>query len=216
MNTEIRLSPASTVPLRHGSSARHRLTAVLLGLSLPLLAACSSSPATPATTDASGPTTAAATSDSNTPTPTVATNADAFCELAVQEKANSADNAAAMATLSEFINIVVSEGPPLADLNAWGSDLYVIAGRSAAFYENAAPYVAGTDVESDFAVMKTFFMTYTAPLAEIGRDSSDASTFLADASAFFQGPDVQASMTAAPTASQHIANYIAKTCPAIG
>ncbi len=97
--------------------------------------------------------------------PTIAANGDPFCDLAVQAQADARQLDNATGEFSTQMTNVVSGTAPVSDLNASGSTLYDIANSSTTFYDDAAPYVAGTDAESDFVEMKGFVTTYSMPLA---------------------------------------------------
>ena len=115
-----------------------------------------------------------------------------------------------------MLTSVVSGTAPVSDLNAWGSALYDIATSSTTFYDDAAPYVAGTDTESDFIEMKGFVTSYSIPLAEMARDATDGEAFITQVGTFVQTPEVQTALTTGPAAAQRVAAYITDRCPAAG
>ena len=220
MSTLTRMSSQSLTPLTRRPSARRRLTVALIGLSLPLLAACSSGSDSPAASDGVAlPGTgvqATAVPTEGAATPTIAANGDPFCDLAAKAQADELKMNDATAGFQDLTTNVVSGTAPIADLNAWGSTLYDLAENSAGFFGDAAPYVAGTDAESDFAAMKGFITTYSMGLAAIARDAKDGESFMTDVSAFVQTPDVQTAMTSASTSAGHVSTYILDRCPAAG
>lgn len=217
MNTFNRLDLPAPAPLRRRASVKRLLTVAAIGLSLPLLAACSSdsgSSESSVAPGASSPATSDATEDFATPT--IAANGDPFCDLAVQAQtdAQQLDN-----TTSEFSTLmanVVSGTAPVAELNAWGSTLYALAESSTTFYDEAVPYVAGTAAEADFVEMKGFVTTYSMPLAAMARDSTDGEAFITEVGTFVQTPEVTAAITTGPAAAERVASYITDRCPAAG
>jgi hypothetical protein len=123
------------------------------------------------------------------------------------------------ATTGEFQDLmanVVAGTAPVADLNAWGSTLHDLATSSLTFYDDAVPYVAGTDAEADFAATRGFVNDYSIVLADMARDATDGQTFITDVSAFVQTPEVKSAITTGPDAAQRVATYIADRCPAAG
>jgi hypothetical protein len=111
---------------------------------------------------------------------------------------------------------VVSGTAPVADLNAWGSTLYALAESSTTFYDDAAPYVTGTDVAADFVEMKGFVTSYSMPLAAMARDATDGQAFMTQVGTFVQTPEVKAAIATGPAAAQRVSAYITTRCPAAG
>ncbi|NTV38762.1 MAG: hypothetical protein HGA51_02220 [Demequinaceae bacterium] len=217
MNTVTRLASPSLAPLRRLTSVQRLLTVAAIGLSLPLLAACSSDSGSHDTSAA--PVTGAASTAPPTDgfaTPTIAANGDPFCDLAVQAQADAQQLDDTTSEFNTLLTSVVSGTAPVADLNAWGSTLYDIANSSATFYDDAAPYVAGTDAESDFVEMKGFVTAYSIPLAAMARDASDGEAFITEMSLLVQTSEVQSAITTGPAAAERVAAYITDRCPAEG
>lgn len=214
MDTVTPLAPPALAPLRRRGPVRRLLTVAAIGFALPLLAACSSdtglsdssaapvtsSPATPAPTDGFA-------------TPTIAANGDPFCDLAVQAQAEASELNSATSEINTLLTSVISGAAPVADLNAWGSMLYDISDSSKTFYDDAAPYVAGTDAESDFVEMKGFVTAYSIPLAAMARDATDGEAFITEMASLAQTPEVQAAITTGPAAAERVAAYITDRCP---
>ncbi len=195
------------------------LTVAVIGLALPLLAACSSDSGSSDSSAAAGSlspatATATATATDGFATPSIAANGDPFCDLAVQAQADARQLDSTSSEFNTLMTSVVGGTAPVSDLNAWGSTLYDIANSSMTFYDDAAPYVAGTDAESDFVEMKGFVTAYSIPLAAMARDATDGQAFLTEVGAFVQTPEVQAAITTGPAAAQRVAAYITDRCPA--
>lgn len=217
MNTSPPLATRSLASPRLRASAKRLLTITVIGLALPLLAACSSdSGASDSSAAAGAPSAATSAATGDAATPTIAANGDPFCDLAVQAQADAQQLDSASSEFGTLMANVASGTAPVADLNTWGATLHDIASSSTTFYDAAAPYVAGTDAESDFVAMKGFVTSYSIPLAAMARDASDSQAFLTQVGTFVQTPEVQASITAAPAAAQRVAAYIADRCPAAG
>ena len=199
------------------ATVRRSLTVAAITLALPLLAACSSDAGASDSTAAPGtssPATAAAAD--GFATPTIAANGDAFCDLAVQAQADAQQLDDTSSEFNTLLTSVISGTAPVADLNAWGSALYDIANSSTTFYDDAAPFVAGTDAESDFVEMKGFVTSYSIPLAEMARNATDGEAFITQVGEFVQTPEVQTAITTGPAAAQRVAAYITDRCPAAG
>lgn len=216
MNTSTRLSPSAPSPRRR-AAARRLLALAGLSLALPLLAACdadSDSPSSVAASATAGAPTPSATSGSVEPS--IAANGDPFCDLAVK----ALDDARATdVTTSEFQTVMVNVAggtAPIGDLNDWGSTLHDLATSSLKFYDDAVPYVAGTEAEADFAATRGFVNDYSIVLADMARDATDGEVFISDVAAFVQTPEVQSAITTGPDAAQRVAAYIDGRCPAEG
>jgi hypothetical protein len=223
MNNVTRLAPPALAPLRRRASLQRLLTVAVIGLALPLLAACSSDPGSTGSSGSSRPTvtprtatpTTSAAADPAT-SPTIAANGDPFCDLAVKAQTDQRQLDSTTSEFTTLLTSVVSGTAPVADLNAWGSTLYALAESSTTFYGDAAPYVAGTDAAADFVAMKGFVTAYSMPLAAMARDASDGKTFMTEVGTFVQTSEVKAAITTAPAAAQRVAAYIANRCPAAG
>jgi len=217
MNTFTRPAPQALAPLRRRASLQRLLTVAAISVAMPLLAACSSDSGSTAASAAPGTTAPIASSSADaSAAPTIAANGDPFCDLAVKAQA---DQKQLDTTTSEFTTLmtsVVSGTAPVADLNAWGSTLYALAESSVTFYDDAAPYVAGTDVAADFVAMKGFVTSYSMQLAAMARDATDGQTFMTQVGTFAQTPEVKAAITTAPDAGQRVGAYITTRCPTAG
>ena len=221
MNTVTRLALPAPAPLRRRASVKRLLTVSAIGFCLPLLAACSSDSASNSGSSESSPapaTSSATTSDATDgfATPTIAANGDPFCDLAVQAQTDAQQLDSTTSEFNTLLTSVVCGTAPVADLNAWGSTLYDLAESSTTFYDDAAPYVAGTDAEADFIEMKGFVTAYSIPLAAMARDATDGEAFITEVGTFVQTPEVQAAITTGTAAAQRVAAYITDRCPSAG
>ena len=219
MNTVTRLAQPAPAPLRRRASVKRLLTVAAIGLCLPLLAACSSGSDSGSSESSPTPATSSATTSDATDgfaTPTIAANGDPFCDLAVQAQTDAQQLDSTTSEFNTLLTSVVSGTAPVADLNSWGSTLYALAESSTTFYDEAAPYVAGTEAEVDFVEMKGFVTAYSIPLAAMARDATDGEAFITEVGTFVQTPEVQAAITTGPAAAQRVAAYITDRCPAAG
>jgi|GEM_PF-2085891 len=188
----------------------------IAGAALVVLAGCSGSPDTDATT-APGPTANATTptvaSEASTPQPSVGNTDDPLCAAAQENLTQAADLESKTTDLTALLQdpTFLTSGDA-SELNQWGQDMLVMTASTKTFYELGVTETAGEDINADFVTLGAFVEKYSDALANAAADADSPKGFLEDVQQLFGSADVMEAAQAAPAAASNVASYLGTRC----
>jgi len=189
------------------------ISIVAIAASAPVLAGCSGSP----DEDVTGAPTPEQSQTTNAPAPSVGNTDDPLCAAAQENIAKSEELQSKTGDLTEMLQdpgFLASEDA--GELNQWGADMLVLVDSTKGFYVLGVKETAGDPVNADFEKLSTFVDQYSTTLAQAAADATSPGDFITDVQELFSDSDVTAAASAAPSAAQNVATYLAERCGITG